>query len=56
MGFILPRWGRALEFIRVVCDLNSPAREVCMLDIIFVVAGFAFFFAAVLYTVACDRL
>jgi len=27
-----------------------------MFDVLLVVAGFAFFFLAVLYTVACDRL
>jgi hypothetical protein len=38
--------------------LRSRCRttETAMFDVVLVSVGFAFFFAAILYTVACDRL
>jgi hypothetical protein len=35
---------------------STGSLEGDMLDVIFILAGFAFFLLAVLYTYACDRL
>jgi hypothetical protein len=46
----------ALESIRLACDQHARTTETAMFDVVLVSVGFAFFFAAILYTVACDRL